>query len=73
MSIFANELDACMRFGEETERCNTNVATTLHNIGLVHLLKDDFDGSIQVFERALKIHDRLKNEIKIDRIVSQTD
>ena len=55
LSIFATQLDSCQRFGEEVDETNLHLATTLHNIGIVHLLSKNFEDSIQLFERALKI------------------
>jgi tetratricopeptide (TPR) repeat protein len=70
LSVYANQLDTYQRFGENVDECNLDVGTTLHNMGIVHLLNGNFDDSIQLFKRALEIRDCNDSIDNPDRNVS---
>ncbi len=55
LSVFANQLDTCQRFGEDVDECNENVAATLHNIGIVQILNGKYDDAAVQFTRATDI------------------
>jgi len=55
LSVFANQLDTCQRFGEDVDECNENLAKTLHNIGIVHILNGKFEDAAAQFTRATDI------------------
>lgn len=55
-------MDNCFRFGDSIDQSNLNVATTLHNMGIVNLLKNKFEESIELFERAMNIRKSIDDE-----------
>lgn len=68
--MYATQLDNCQRFGEDVDETSLNVATTLHNIAIVHVLLKNFEDAIQLFERALKIRkDNNGDEADVDYYV----
>ena len=55
LSVFANQLDTCQRFGKDVDECNENVAATLQNIGIVQILNGKFEDATVQFTRATDI------------------